>query len=324
MSTVGGRWLFCSVSTFSGSGGHIATQHSISCRMMLSIAREEPDPKLDLQYPEHWERVGYSSWYPYRPLAAFRDRLAVEEQRRSAEANRRARELERAQRELEHRASGVEAAARPVGEQVAERLSALPANHAFTTRHGNYGHSGAVVDVVQEYGMLHDGRTVQIPFRLPISPDAPDAHTELEVQKLMDRHQAKGDVAITGKNVIKRVRAGERHCEVEGFPATDAGVRNAIANVEYQRKWRRNSPGNGAPAKSAIQWLARAERKLPLHASELQRMLGWRKAAAEMKRAEGDIASLRAQLGQRSDDESGCVHVDAPNICDFVVMPTPT
>ena len=45
--------------------------------------------------------------------------------------------------------------------------------------------------------------------------------------------------------------------------------------------------------------LDRAESRLPAHAEELQRMLGWRKAAAEMKRAEGDIASLRAQLGKR-------------------------
>jgi hypothetical protein len=289
--------------------------------MMLSIAREEPDPKLDLQYPEHWGRAGYGSLYPYRPLAAFRDRLAVEERRRSEEANKRARELERAHRQLEHQASCVDTVARTVGEQVAERLSALPENRAFTTCHGNYGHSGAIVDAVQEYGMLHDGRTLQIPFRLPVSPEASAAHTELEVQKLMDRHQAKGDVAITGKNAIKRVRAGERHCEVEGFPATDAGIRNAIQNVEYQRKWRRNNPGDGAPAESAMKWLARAERKLPLHASELQRMLGWRKAAAEMKRAEGDIGSLRAQLGQRSDDESGCVHVDASITSNFVVTP---
>ena len=50
---------------------------------------------------------------------------------------------------------------------------------------------------------------------------------------------------------------------------------------------------------SALRWLDRAESRLPAHAEELQRMLGWRKAAAEMKRAEGDIASLRAQLGKR-------------------------
>ena len=70
-------------------------------------------------------------------------------------------------------------------------------------------------------------------------------------QVRMDRHQTNGDVAITGKNVIKRVRAGERHYEGEGFPATDAGIRNAIQNVEDQRKWRRNSPGEGAPAESS-------------------------------------------------------------------------
>ena len=38
--------------------------------------------------------------------------------------------------------------------------------------------------------------------------------------------------AIAGKNAIKRVQAGGRHKEAEGFPATDAGIRNAIQNVQ--------------------------------------------------------------------------------------------
>ena len=81
--------------------------------------------------------------------------------------------------------------------------------------------------------------------------------------------------------------------------------------MEYQRKWHRKNPGNGAPADSALRWLARAEERLPLHMNELQRMLGWKKAAAEMKRAEGDIASVRAQLGQRVHDESRYVHMSS-------------
>ena len=190
-------------------------------------------------------------------------------------------------------------------EELAVRLSELPDNRAFSTRHSNYSHSGPVVDTAQEYGMLLNGQAVEIPFRLPPTPDAPTTHTEKEVQKLMDRHKTKTDVAIAGKNAIKRARAGERHREVEGFPATDAGIRNAIQNAEYQRKWHRKSLGEGAPAESALRWLTRAEQRLPLHTSELQRMLGWKKAAAEMKRAEGDIASLRAQLGQPVDDQSG-------------------
>ena len=301
---------------------------------MPSIAREAPDPKLDLRYPAHWGRAGHNSLYPYRPLAAFTDRLAEEERRRGAEADKRTRALKQDGRQVERGVSGVVeegSSGASVEEQLAERLAALPENNAFTTRHSNYGHSGPVRDAAQEYGMLHDGRAIQIPFRLPIPPDAPTAHTELEVQKLMDRHKAKGDAAIAGNNIIKRVRAGaaqllpslplphttptspwnaragERYREAEGFPATDAGIRNAIQNAEYQRKWRRKNPGDGPAADSAVRWLARAERRLPQHALELQRMLGWRKAAAEMKRAEGDIASLRGQLGHHVDNKSGCV-----------------
>jgi hypothetical protein len=74
-------------------------------------------------------------------------------------------------------------------------------------------------------------------------------------------------------------RAGERYHEAEGFPTTDAGIRNAIQNAEYQRKWRRKNPSDRPAANSAVWWLARAEWWLPQHALELQRMLGWRKAA---------------------------------------------
>jgi len=273
---------------------------------MLDIAREAPDPKLNLQYPSKWSRDGgYNAFYPYRPLAAFTDRLADEEERRRVEANRQRRAAERAERQLEFDASAPPTSSKPLAEQVAERLSALPENDAFSTLRGNYSHSGPVVEEAQEYGMLHGGQSVPIPFRLPVSPEAPTTHTEVEVQKLIERHKARGDAAIAGKNAIKRVQAGERHKEAEGFPATDAGIRNAIQNVQYQTKWRRKSPGDGPPAESAMRWLARAEQRLPLHAGELQKMLGWKKAAAEMKRAEGDIASLRAQLGQRSVNESG-------------------
>ena len=125
-------------------------------------------------------------------------------------------------------------------------------------------------------------------------------HTEAEVRKLLARQRGKSrDAAAAAHHALKRVAKGERHAEVAGFPGTDAGVRNAVASVQYQSTWRRRDPGAGLVAGSALRWLDRAESRLPAHAEELQRMLGWRKAAAEMKRAEGDIASLRAQLGKR-------------------------
>lgn len=269
---------------------------------MTSIAREEPDPSLDLQYPEHCVPNGYNSFYPYRPVATFLDRLVAAERCEAAKQ----RKQTHTEQQLELDTIHAESCALPVQEQVARTLSALPENDAFTTRHSNYGHSGPIVGDVQEYGMLHDGSAVQIPFRLPASPDAPATYTELEIQKFIGRHKGKSDVASTGNNIIKRIRRGERpYRDAEGFPSTDAGIRNASQNVQYQRKWHRKNPNDGAPAESALQWLARAEQRLPQHVSELQRMLGWKKAAAEMKRAEGDIASLRARLGQRVDDESG-------------------
>ena len=72
----------------------------VSSLRMPSIAREAPDPKLDLRYPAHWGRAGHNSLYPYRPLAAFTDRLAEEERRRAAEADKRAWALEQDKRRL--------------------------------------------------------------------------------------------------------------------------------------------------------------------------------------------------------------------------------
>ena len=119
---------------------------------MPSIAREAPDPKLDLRYPAHWGRAGHNSLYPYRPLAAFTDRLAEEERRRAAEADKRAWALEQDGRQVERGVSSVVeegSSGASVEEQLAERLATLPENNAFTTRHSNYGHSGPVRDAAQ-------------------------------------------------------------------------------------------------------------------------------------------------------------------------------
>ena len=72
---------------------------------MVAIAREEPDPKLDLLYPEHWGSGGHNCFYPYRPLAAFTDRLTLEEQRRQVEANKQRRAREEVERQLERKAT---------------------------------------------------------------------------------------------------------------------------------------------------------------------------------------------------------------------------
>ena len=76
----------------------------VSSLRMPSIAREAPDPKLDLRYPAHWGRAGHNSLYPYRPLAAFTDRLAEEERRRGAEADKRTRALKQDGRQVERSA----------------------------------------------------------------------------------------------------------------------------------------------------------------------------------------------------------------------------
>jgi hypothetical protein len=212
---------------------------------MPSIAREAPDPKLDLRYPAHWGRAGHNSLYPYRPLAAFTDRLAEEERRRGAEADKRTRALKQDGRQVERGVSGVVeegSSGASVEEQLAERLAALPENNAFTTRHSNYGHSGPVRDAAQEYGMLQNGRAIQIPFRMPIPPDAPTAHTELEVQKLMDRHKAKGDAAIAGNNIIKRVRAGAAQL-LPSLPLPHTTPHNPNEPLECAR--RRTLPRSG-------------------------------------------------------------------------------
>ena len=282
---------------------------------MLSLSQEPRDPEL-------------LHGGTYRPLAFFAERLAEAEEERRVEAARA--ELLRQKAEaaaLQPDLPDADAAPPDVTEQVAAELAGLPSNRAFTSVEGNWGHQGDMPELAREYGTLAGGGTATIKRRLPApvsscwdrAEAAPEletshrearttcaacgvetTHTEAEVRKLLARQQGKSrDVAAAAHHALKRVAKGERHAEVAGFPGTDAGVRNAVASVQYQSTWRRRDPGAGLVADSALRWLDRAESRLPAHAEELQRMLGWRKAAAEMKRAEGDIASLRAQLGKR-------------------------
>lgn len=274
------------------------------CEKMLAIRSDPPDPSLDLQYPQSWSRdadAGYSRFYPYRPLSVFKDRLAEEEEKRRVEALKAAELAERALRPPEEE----QMSAKPVAEQVAERLTVLEDNRAFSSTGRNYSHAGAPTQQAYEYCMMNGGGSIERPFRLSVAEEQEVTHTEVKIQELVERHPEKTDCHVTGKNQIRKTREGELHREAEGFPATDAGIRNAIQNLAYQTRWRRRSPGEGEPAETALKWLKRSEQRLPSHRKELQRMLGWRKAEAEMKRSEGDIASLRAQLGHRSLNESG-------------------
>ena len=274
---------------------------------MLSIRTDQPDPRLDLQYPPSWSRdadAGYNRLYPYRPLSVFRDRLVEEEEKRRVDAVKAEEEREQRERAL-LQPEEEQMTAKPVEVQVGERLAKLEHNRAFSSTDRNYSHAGALTQQAYEYCRKNGGGSIARPFRLAVAEDQEVTHTEVKIQELVDRHPDANDCHITGKIEIKKTREGELHREAEGFPATDAGIRNATQNVAYQTRYSRRTSGEGAPADTAMKWLKRSEQRLPSHANELQRMLGWRKAAAEMKRAEGDIASLRAQLGHRAADESG-------------------